>query len=99
MDAIELLMSLFLNLSLACHAGPVTTTAIGRVHFQQLHYTCGPDKHFVIWQRQCEGSYWTRPFFLEETNSQRGIYLNEFGELVTGWHVRLSECHIPGCGT
>lgn len=97
-------MVLFLNLNEPCTAMPVEEQRIGRQEFQQLRFDCGA-KQFRIWSRFCRfangathDGYWGRPFFLEEVNSQQGLYLNRFGELHTGWHVHLDETYVPHCG-
>jgi len=99
MDAIQLLMMLFLNLSEPCTALPAQLQSIGRQNFQVMNYHCG-GKDFKVWQRWCrEGQgFWSRPFMLTEENTQEGIYMNQFGELVTGYHVTLDKIYIPRCG-
>lgn len=100
MDAITLLMVLFLNLNEPCTAKPVEEQRIGRQDFQLMRWDCGA-KQFRIWSRKCrEGQgYWGRPFFLEEVNSQQGLYMNRFGELHTGWHVSMDDVYFPACGS
>ena len=99
MDAIQLLMVLFLNLNEPCTAMPATEARLGSERYQTLHYDCGA-KQFKIWARRCpEGGFWGRPFFLEEVNSQQGLYVNRFGKVQTGWHVTLAETYTPRCGS
>lgn len=99
MDAIQLLMGLFLNLSEPCTAMPATEERLGREDYQTLRFDCGV-KQFKIWSRRCpEGGFWGRPFFLEEVNSQQGLYVNRFGEVQTGWHVTMTEAYSPRCGS
>lgn len=100
MDAIQLLMVLFLNLNEPCSAMPTSVERLGGEDYQTLRYDCGA-KAFKIWSRRCpEGEgFWGRPFFLEEVNSQSGIYVNRFGEVQTGWHVTFDEAYTPRCGT
>ncbi len=110
MDAIALMMSLFLNLNAPCDAGPAEWRRIGMEDFQVLTFTCGA-KHFEVWQRRCvappaEGvedqrraGYWSRPFFLQETNTREGFYLNRFAEVHAGAGIHLGETYIPPCGT
>ena len=100
MDAIQLLMALFLNLNEPCTAKPVELQRLSGQDYQILRYDCGA-KRFKIWQRFCaEGQgYWGRPFFLEEENGQQGVYVNRFGEVQTGWHVSVVEIYVPRCGT
>lgn len=100
MDAIQLLMVLFLNLNEPCSAMPADDTRLSQQEYRQLRFDCGA-KQFRIWSRRCRDGqgYWGRPFFLEEVNSQHGIYLNRFGELHTGWHVSLDDTYVPSCGT
>ena len=99
MDAISLIMILFLNLNEPCTALPADETRISGEDYQILRYACG-SKNFRIWQRKCqEGQgYWGRPFFLVEENSQMGLYINRFGEIHTGFHVMLEETYLPHCG-
>jgi hypothetical protein len=97
MSPIELLMMLFLNMSEPCNALPAEVQSLGRQDYQILAWQCG-DKKFKIWQKACEGKYWSRPFFLEEENSQSGIYQNQFAELQTGYHVNINETYVPRCG-
>ena len=100
MDAIQLLMVLFLNLNEPCTAKPAELQRFSGQEYQILRYDCGA-KQFKIWQRFCpEGrGYWGRPFFLEEENEQQGVYVNRFGEVQTGWHVSVIETFVPRCGT
>ncbi len=60
-------MMLFLNMSEPCNALPAEVQSLGRQDYQILAWQCG-DKKFKIWQKACEGKYWSRPFFLEEEN-------------------------------
>ena len=100
MDAIQLLMMLFLNLNEPCTALPVEEQRTSGQEYQQLRFDCGA-KQFRIWSKKCRDGtgYYGRPFFLEELNSQQGLYMNRFGELHTGWHVSLEETYAPLCGT
>lgn len=100
MDAISLLMVLFLNLNEPCTAMPAELQHFSGQDYQILRYTCGA-KAYKIWQRKCNDGhgYWGRPFFLEEENSQQGLYVNRFGEVVTGYHVSITETYVPLCGS
>jgi len=99
MDALSLMMALFLNLSEACTALPAEEQQVGREAFQILNYRCG-DKSFRIWSRRCTDGrpYWSRPFLLEETGTRQGFYLNQFAELQSGYRVELHDTYIPKCG-
>ncbi|MCS6290368.1 MAG: hypothetical protein H8K10_15540 [Nitrospira sp.] len=99
MDALSLMMALFLNLSEACTALPADEQRVGLERFQILNYACG-DKRFRIWSRRClDGRpYWSRPFLLEETGSGQGFYMNQFAEVQSGYHVELRETYVPKCG-
>ena len=100
MDAISLLMVLFLNLNEPCTAMPAELQHVSGQDYQILRYACGA-KAYKIWQRKCNDGqgYWGRPFFLEEENSQQGLYVNRFGEVVTGYHVSITETYVPLCGS
>lgn len=100
MDAITLMMTLFLNLNEACTALPADEQRVGPETFLILNYSCG-EKRFRIWSRRCTEvrPYWSRPFLLEETGSQQGFYLNQFAELQSGYRVALRETYVPKCGT
>ena len=99
MNAIELMMALFLNASIMCHALPADVQQIGGRDYQILSFACG-EYLFQIWQRRCEpGNYWTRPFLLKELSTDRGFYLNQFAELYSGEHVSLDEVYVQPCGT
>ena len=99
MDAISLIMALFLNLNEPCTALPASIIALEGQDYQVLHYWCG-DKTFRIWQRHCTiGSYWGRPFLLEESTTGHGVYVNRFGEVQSGWHVSMNDTYFPLCGS
>lgn len=99
MDAIALLMTLFLNLNEPCTALPADLQRLNGQDYQVLHYDCGA-KRFKIWSQKCQpGDYWGRPFFLEEENSQTGLYMNRFAEIHAGFHVSLAETYVPRCGS
>ncbi len=86
MDAIQLLMAMFLNLSEPCNALPTLTEAIGGHDFQVLRYTCG-GKEFKIWSAWCPDGrgFWSRPFMLTEENSQHEASYCRW-RLPASWH-------------
>lgn len=99
MDALSLMMLLFLTLSEPCNAMPAEETRLQGEDFQVLRFECGA-KSFKVWSRRCvEGGYWSRPFLLEETNSGQGFYFDRFADVHSGWHVRLEETYVPRCGS
>jgi hypothetical protein len=100
MDAISLVMALFLNLNEPCTALPAEESMIGGQDYRILRYDCGA-KRFRIAQRLCrEGrGFWGRPFLLQEEASQQGLYVNRFGEVMAGWHVAFDDVYFPACGS
>lgn len=109
MDAIWLMVLLFLNGNALCEADPATLTKLGGQTYQVLQWTCG-DKQFQVWQRWCPMNdppgvepspprgYWSRPYYLEETRSGHGFYLNRFAEIHAGIHIDVEEIYRPPCG-
>jgi hypothetical protein len=100
MDAIVVMMSVFLHLSEPCTALPAVETMIAQQTYQVAPFDCG-SKRLEIWQRRCEDGqgYWSRPFLLVDVASQQGFYLDRFGEVHSGWHVLMNDCYIPRCGS
>ncbi len=99
MDALTLLMSLMLTLSEPCTALPDQMTKIGGRDYRVESYRCGETK-ILVWSSWCPDGkgFWSRPFLMEDDRSGKGIYLNRFAELQTGWHVLLNDIYIPACG-
>ena len=107
MDAIQLMLSLFLNAMLMCSAGPATDRQLNGILYQVIAYDCAqPEvKHFEVWSRRClnedtQATYQARPFLLEEAVSHVGFYLNEFGEVhaSTTGGLHANDLYVPRCG-
>lgn len=109
MDAIQLMLALFLHAVLVCTAEPTEVRRLDTkpdpILYQVQTYDCGA-KRFEVWARACfnqdrhEG-YLARPFLLAEVHEHVGFYLNQFGEVhasVTGG-LMINDVYVPGCGT
>lgn len=102
MDAIALVMALFLTASEPCTELPARETVVGGETYRIQALRCG-EATVKVWSYQCQarpGStpYWSRPFLLEEERTGEGLYLNRFAELQAGWHVALDDVYRPACG-
>lgn len=98
--------ALFLNLSTGCDALKADVMRAGGQDYLIQSWTCADKKGSVhlwrTWQRECvanNGSkYFGRPYFLEDTTSHLGIYVNRFSEIQGGYGADLSEAYVPSCG-
>jgi hypothetical protein len=109
MDAIQVMMALFLNAMLACSAHPIEDRTLDHkpnpIQYQVMVYDCG-DRQFEVWARACVNDdthvrYQARPFLLAETHSHVGFYVNQFGEVLasaTGG-LLVNQVYVPLCGT
>lgn len=99
MDAISLLMGVMLMVSEPCSWLPDEHMQISGMDVKVTRLWCG-DAHIRAWQRWCPDGrgFWTWPFLMEEETSGKGVYLNEFAGLQTGWHVTMNEVYFPACG-
>jgi len=99
MDAIQIIMLLLLTLNEPCTALPDQQTDLQGQTYKIEPYRCG-DAQVRVWSVWCAEArgYWSRPFLMEDEHSGKGVYLNRFAELQTGWHVALDEVYRPHCG-
>ncbi len=98
MDAIALIITLFLTLSPVCEAVPATETDLSDHTYRIIEWACADGQHFQAWQRQCPDGTYTIPFYLIETTSSRGLYVNHFGEVMAaGINIEQVEAYAWGC--
>lgn len=98
--------ALFLNLSTGCDALKAEVMRVGGQDYLVQAWTCGDksgNSHlWRTWQRECVANngtrYFGRPYFLEDTTSHLGIYVNRFSEIQGGYGADLSEAYVPSCG-
>jgi hypothetical protein len=103
MDALSLVLSLFLTGSPFCSAEPALETVLGRQSYLVLSYGCGAQQ-WRAWHRWCViessgATYLGRPFYLVETHSQVALYLSRFGEVSVGVGAQLSDAYTPSCNS
>ncbi len=100
-NAIEVIIFLFLSLSTPCNALPAQTTDVGNRNYIVLPYTCG-EKMFFVWHLECTNrpgeSMMSRPFYIHELGTGYGLYVNKLGEVVTGFNPSLDKMLIYNCG-
>ena len=98
MDAISLVIALFLNLSQVCDAMPAAETRLNEHTYRVLIWNCDHGKVFHAWEQRCPDGSYSLPFYLEETTSSRGLYVNRFGEVMAaGINIEQVEAHAWGC--
>lgn len=82
MDAITLIITLFLNLAPGCDAQPAREVQINKIEYRVLTWQCIHGQTYQAWYKRCPNGLYSLPFYLEETTSKRGFYTNRFGETV-----------------
>jgi hypothetical protein len=108
MDAIQLMLGLFLNAMLACSALPAEdrdlptvasplyaqhrTASLPKTVYQVLPYQCG-DKHFEVWSRSCQEVQSSERYFT------RSFLLVERRENVGFYLNQFGELHASTTGT
>ena len=103
MDALSLILSLFLSGSAACSADPAMEQRVGNANYLVLSYHCGTQQ-WRAWHRWCtvESSgvqYIGRPFYLVDQQSQVALYLSRFGEVQIGIGAELEDSYVPLCNS
>ncbi len=100
-NAIEVIVFLFLNLSTPCNALPAEVITLGNRDFITTPYTCG-DKMFFVWHLKCETHpnrlIMSRPFYIHELGTGFGLYVDKRGEVRTGVNKSLYNMSIYNCG-
>lgn len=99
MDALVILMSLMLHYTEPCITMPDKFMRLSGREYRIETYRCG-DAVLKVWSRQCvvgAATYWSRPFLMEDEQSGKGVYMNQFAELQAGWHVSLDSVYYPAC--
>lgn len=94
-----------LNALIACQALPVTEQKLSGSVYQIQAWTCQTGQGPVqvrAWRRPCQGEqepYWGRMVFLEFQEWHTSLYLNRFGEVMTGAGAEVGEAYLPACGS
>lgn len=112
MDALQLVLALLIGVSEPCTPMPARDVANEAGQFRVERLVCGQTT-LELWSRGCilsapersvrkattkaSPAYYSRPFLLVEVNTGKGIYMNEFGEMVVGWHVDFDTVYFPSC--
>jgi hypothetical protein len=107
MDLIAIIAALLLNASTGCDAMKADVMRVGGQDYLVQAWTCG-DKSgkshiWRTWQRECVANngtrYFGRPYFLEDTTSHLGIYVNRFSEIQGGFGAAIENAYVGLCGS
>ena len=100
MTPIELLLTWFISFNAACLPAQYDITKLSGDTFKVVDWSCKAPVHLRVWYRWCvDGQgFWSRPFLMENTDTNEGFYMNKFGEIMWGYNPSLSDVYIPKCG-
>ncbi len=102
MNAIEVIIYLFLSLSTPCNALPAEVMDVGNRDYIVIPYTCG-ERLFFVWRLKCESHpealIMSRPFYIHELDSGFSLYVSKTGEVRADTNLTLDKMHVYNCGT